>query len=128
MSRAVLLALISLLSLTAAGCGGAPASGGDDPASAVPPNAAFYADATVRPEGDLRDDALAAAGKVLRTGDPQAKIDELLAKAFAESEDPKLDYQKDVASWLGETVTLGSQACSSRPARIADEPREGLCR
>ena len=106
MPRAVLLALISLLSLIAAGCGGAPASGGDDPASAIPPNAAFYADATVRPEGDLRDDALAAAGKVLRTGDPQAKIDELLAKAFAESEDPKLDYQKDVASWLGEKVAI----------------------
>jgi hypothetical protein len=106
MPRAVLLALISLLSLIATACGGTPASGGDDPAGAVPADAAFYVDATVRPEGDLRDDALAAAGKVLRTDDPQAKIDELLAQAFAESEDPKLDYEKDVASWLGERVAI----------------------
>jgi hypothetical protein len=105
MPRAVLLAFVSLALLTA-GCGGSSASGGDDPASAVPANAAFYAEATVRPEGDLRDDALAAAGKVLRTQDPQAEIDELVAKAFAESEDPHLDYEKDVAPWLGEKVAL----------------------
>ena len=110
MPRAVLLALISLLSAVAAGCGGSPASGGDDPASAVPANAAFYVEATVRPSGDLRDDALAAAGKVLRTDDPQAKIDELLAQAFAESEDPKLDYKQDVASWLGSKVALWGSA------------------
>jgi hypothetical protein len=110
MPRAVLLALISALCLLAAGCGGSPASGGDDPAGAVPANAAFYAEATVRPEGDLRDDALAAAGKVLRTDDPQAKIDELIAKAFAESEDPKLDYKKDVASWLGKKVAIWGAA------------------
>ena len=85
MSRAVLLALISVLCVAASGCGGSPASGGDDPAGAVPANAAFYAEATVRPEGDLRDDALAAAGKILRTDDPQAEIDELVAKAFATS-------------------------------------------
>ena len=70
MPRAFLLALICVLSLVAAGCGSSTSSGGDEPASAVPANAAFYADATVRPEGDLRDDALAAAGKILRTDDP----------------------------------------------------------
>jgi Protein of unknown function (DUF3352) len=105
MPRAVLLALISL-ALLVAGCGGSSASGGDDPASAVPAGAAFYLEGTVRPEGDLRDDALAAAGKVLRTDDPQAEIDELVAKAFAESEDPKVDYKKDIAPWLGEKVAL----------------------
>lgn len=106
MPRAVLLALISLLSLVAVGCGSGAASGGDDPAGAVPASAAFYVDATVRPDGDLRDEALDAAGKVLRTSDPQAKIDELIAKAFAESEDPKVDYKKDIAPWLGEKVAL----------------------
>ncbi len=105
MPRAVLLALISL-SLLAAGCGGSSASGGDDPAGAVPANAAVYADATLRPDGQLREDALAAAGKILRTADPQAEIDELVEKAFAESEDPKLDYRKDVAPWLGEKVAI----------------------
>ena len=105
MPRAVLLALIAS-SLLVAGCGGSSAAGGDDPASAVPANAAIYADATLRPDGDLKEDALAAAGKVLRTSDPQAKIDELVAEAFAESEDPKVDYEKDIAPWLGERVAI----------------------
>ena len=106
MPRAALLALICLSLAVLAGCGGGSASGGDDPASAVPANAAMYLDATVRPDGELRDDALAAAGKVLRTSDPQAKIDELVAKLFAESEEPKLDYARDVEPWLGEKVAL----------------------
>src|SRR5215218_8190609 len=105
MPRAVLLALASL-SLAAAGCGGGTASGGGDPASAVPANAAFYVDATVRPDGELREDALAAAAKVLRTSDPQGRIDELVAQVFADSEQPKLDYARDVKPWLGEKVAL----------------------
>jgi hypothetical protein len=100
MPRAALLALLCL-AIGAAGCGGGTASGGEDPASAVPPNAAMYVDATVRPEGELRDGALAAAGKVLRTADPQAEIDELVAKAFADSEKPKLDYARGVKPWRG---------------------------
>ena len=65
MLRAALLALVCL-SLAVAGCGSGAASGGEDPASAVPANAAIYVDATVRPDGEVRDDALAPAGKVLR--------------------------------------------------------------
>src|SRR5215210_3568870 len=109
MPRAALLALVCL-SLAAAGCGSGAASGGEDPASAVPANAAIYVDATVRPDGEVRDDALAAAGKVLRTSDPQARIDELVARVFAESEQPKLDYARDVKPWLGEKVALWAAA------------------
>ena len=105
MPRAVPLALISL-ALFAAGCGGSTASGGDDPASAIPAGASIYADATLRPEGSLREDALAAAGKVLRTSDPEGEIRELVDKAFAESEDPKLGWETDVAPWLGEKVAV----------------------
>ncbi len=89
MPRVVLLALISL-SLIAAGCGAGTSAGGDDPASAVPAKAAFYVDATVRPEGDLREDALAAAGKVLRTSDPQAKIDELVEPGVRRDRGPEV--------------------------------------
>ena len=105
MPRAALLALICL-SVAVAGCGSGSTSGGDDPASAVPASAAIYVDATVRPDGELRNDALAAAGKVLGISDPQAKIDELVAKVFADSEHPKLDYARDVKPWLGEKVAL----------------------
>ena len=58
--------------LLVAGCGGAGAGGEGDPASVVPADAQFYAEAVVRPEGELRDDALDAAGKVLVTDDPGA--------------------------------------------------------
>ena len=111
MPRRLCLALL-ILCVPLAGCGGSSASGGDDPASAVPANASIYLDATLRPEGSLREDALAAAGKVLRTSDPQGEIDELVRKAFAESEDPQLDYERDVAPWLGEKVALWVAATS----------------
>ncbi len=102
MPRLALLALVSSLLLVAGCGGGSSSSGGDDPASLVPRDAAIYFEATLRPEGDLRDGALEAAGKVLRTDDPQGRIDELLQEAFAESDGPKLDYERDIEPWLGE--------------------------
>lgn len=106
MSRRARHAALVLLCLTGllAGCGGGSASGGEDPASAVPRDAAIYLEATVRPEGALREDALAAAGKVLRTPDPAARIEQLVGEAFAGSSDPKLDYARDVEPWLGDKV------------------------
>ncbi len=100
------------LTVGLASCGGGTTSGGDDPASAVPRDAPIYFEATVRPEGSLRDDALAAAGKVLQTDDPEAKIEELVAKAFADSDDPKLDYARDIEPWLGEKVAAWFSAPS----------------
>jgi len=106
MPRIARLAALAVLCLTGplAGCGGGSASGGEEPASAVPRDAAVYFEATVRPEGALREDALAAAGKVLRTPDPQARIDELVAQVLADSDGPTLDYERDVKPWLGEKV------------------------
>jgi hypothetical protein len=102
--RVVLASLAVVFAAFAAGCGGESASGGDDPASAVPRDAAMYFEATLRPEGALREDALAAAGKVLQTDDPEGRIRELVNEAFASSDDPRLDYARDVEPWLGEKV------------------------
>jgi hypothetical protein len=102
MFRAASLAALALLASLVAACGGGAASGEADPASAVPADAPFYVEAVVRPEGDLRDDALDAAGKVLRTDDPSAKISELIDKALKEDGDTKLDYEKDIKPWLGD--------------------------
>jgi hypothetical protein len=108
-------ALASLvLTVLLVGCGGGTSSGGDDPASAVPRDAPMYFEATLRPEGSLREDALAAAGKVLRTDDPEAKIEELVAKAFAESEKPRIDYARDVEPWLGEKAAFWMAAPSGQ--------------
>jgi Protein of unknown function (DUF3352) len=104
MPRLAALALVSAL-LALAGCGGSTSSGGDDPASLVPANAPVYFEATLRPDGDLRDGALDAAGKVLHTDDPQKRIDELVKEAFADTDEDgglELDYARDVKPWLGE--------------------------
>ena len=85
--------------LVLVGCGGGAAGGEGDPASAVPPDAVVYTELVVRPEGSLRDDARDAAGKVLRTDDPDGEIQRLIAQVF-EGED--FDYDRDVEPWLGE--------------------------
>jgi uncharacterized protein DUF3352 len=95
--RPLLAALFAAVVL--AGCGGGSAGGEGDPASAVPPDAVVYSELVVRPEGSLRDDARDAAGKVLRTDDPDGEIRRLVERLF-EGED--FDYERDVEPWLGE--------------------------
>jgi hypothetical protein len=108
-TRAASLAALMPLTVLAAACGSSGGSADADPASAAPANAAFYVEATVRPEGQLRDDALAAAGKVLRTSDPSGRIRELVNEALEESES-KIDYARDVEPWLGERVGVWVEA------------------
>ncbi len=88
-------ATLAAVALVAAGCGGGAAGGEGDPATIVPADALVYAEVVVRPEGSLRDDALDAAGKVLVTVDPEAKIREFVNHEH-------LDYARDVEPWLGE--------------------------
>ena len=104
MPRIRLLLLPSLLLVAAAlvACGGSSGAADADPASAVPAGAALYFEGVVRPEGDQREDVLDAAGKVLRTDDPEAKVRELIDTAFKEAEDSDTDYKKDIEPWLGQ--------------------------
>ncbi len=102
MLRATALTLTcALLALTAAACGESASGGDADPASLVPAGTPRYFEAAVQPTGDRREDALAAAGKILRTDDPGAKLRELINKALAD-EDSGLTWEKDFAPWLGE--------------------------
>ena len=83
MRTALLSCSCVALALGLASCGGDAGSSGDaDPASLVPANAAMYFEATIRPEGEQREDVLAAAGKIMRTPDPAAKIQELVDEGF----------------------------------------------
>jgi hypothetical protein len=97
LTRAVALVAVLLL----ASCGGGGAGGEGDPARLAPADAQFYFEAVVRPEGSLRDDALDAAGKVLVTDDPKARIRELVQRALED-----IDYDRDVAPWLGERAAV----------------------
>ncbi len=103
MLRAAALAALSLLAALVAACGSGAASGDADPAKLVPAGAMVYVEVTVRPEGDVRGEALDAAGKVLRTSDPEGGIPRALDKALAQ-DDQKLDYDKDIKPWLGQRV------------------------
>ena len=100
-----LLLSVSVLALTAAACGGSGSGGAGEPASLVPAGAAVYLEAAVQPEGDRREDALAAAGKIMRTDDPAAKLRELIDKELA-AEGDGLTWEKDFASWLGEDAGI----------------------
>jgi Protein of unknown function (DUF3352) len=94
--------------LLVAGCGGAGAGGESDPASVVPADAQFYAEAVVRPEGELRHDALDAAGKVMLSDDPEAQIRRMVENLMA-AQGEDIDYERDLAPWLGERAAMWTQ-------------------
>ena len=119
MLRAAALSLIcAVLAITAAACGESGSGGDADPASLVPAGAALYAQAAVQPTGDRRDDALAAAGKILRTDDPAGKLRELIDKALAEEGDG-FTWEKDFAPWLGEDAGVWAPNLRGRRARAS---------
>ena len=104
--QVTLLALIALAAALIAGCGGGGDDGGSEdvgPAADVPASAPLYIDATVKPTGSTEAGAKEALGKVFDTNDPGAKIVSLLEQS-AKSEGHPVNYQQDVAPWLGEKV------------------------
>jgi Protein of unknown function (DUF3352) len=104
--RLLLLPCLLLIAAALAACGGGGGAADADPATAVPAGTALYFEGVVRPEGDQREDVLDAAGKVLRTDDPEAKVRELIDKAFKESDNSNTDYKKDIEPWLGEKAAV----------------------
>jgi len=107
---ALLLTLLSLL----AGCGSESSSStsqqGPDPASVAPARAIVYAEATVRPQGDARDGAVAAAQKVLRVQDPGAELQKLVDRALRSDSDLRdASYERDVEPWIGDRLAVSVQ-------------------
>lgn len=101
-----MLALVALLALVLAGCGGSENStdgataAGPDPASVAPQSAVAYAEALVRPGDDVKAGLLAAAGKVLRVQDPGAELQRLIEK----SDEPGESFARDIEPWLGDRI------------------------
>jgi hypothetical protein len=99
--RLLIFCLLVLASV--AGCGGGGASsGGPDPATSVPANAGVYVEAIVRPEGDARADALAAAGKLLGTSTPEKTLEDFFNKNAKDQKQKPLNWDRDVSPWLGQ--------------------------
>jgi hypothetical protein len=106
--------LLLLLGATAlAGCGSTHTIGtSTDPASLVPASTPLYLGATVRPEGALKTDALAAGATLTRQSDPYLH----LLSALQTPGSPPLDFSRDVAPWLGSQggIFLSSLRSSSK--------------
>jgi Protein of unknown function (DUF3352) len=106
-ARRLSIALAACVAVPAAilvGCGGGDggsSSADVGPAAAVPANAPLYLDATVKPTGQAQTDAKAALTKVMDTADPGGKIVSLIEDE-SKSEGHPINYQQDVAPWLGE--------------------------
>ena len=110
-----------------AACGSSHSSGTTiDPASDVPASAALYAGATVRPDGSLQSAARAAGRALTHQADPYLR----LLGALQTPGSPALDFQRDVAPWLGPHagVFLGSTGGSQGAAvsRIGSLLQQGL--
>ncbi len=84
---------------------------------AVPRDALLYLEATVRPEGELREDALAAAGKVLQTPDPEAKLRELARL---------LDPRTSTTSATSGRGWASVRRCGSARGTVEGDDRPGL--
>lgn len=123
MLRRIAPLLAVLLPVLFIACGGSGSGAAADPAAAVPRGVPFYVEVTLRPEGDARDGALAAASKLLRTDDPEGRIRELLQQAGADDEHGHtVDFAKEIEPWLGDRAGLWL----ALPAKGAQDPGVGL--
>src|SRR5215217_7670855 len=117
-SLAVLLWVLAL-----AGCGGSSSSGGDDPASLVPADAPVFFEATLRPEGDVRDGALDAAGKD-KAQDTIDRLSKESDKRFSSKSYKGVDYKSngegDAVGVVDDFAVIGTEAEFKRTVAAAD--------
>ncbi|MGO9490411.1 MAG: DUF3352 domain-containing protein [Solirubrobacteraceae bacterium] len=120
----VLPLLLGLLAAVAiAGCGSSSSADGTeaDPASVVPASAPLYLGATVRPSGAQRTGALAAGQQLTGEADPYERLLGILRTPGS----PALDYQKEVAPWLGPHAGLFLSSLGSA-GPLLDLVQQGL--
>src|SRR6185436_1585368 len=94
------IALVTLASLVASGCGGG-SSGGSDLAGLAPSGSLVFVEGTVQPEGELKSDVDALADKIAGVDSLGGLIVSKLEEEARDKEEP-LDFAKEVEPWLGE--------------------------
>ncbi|HXQ88707.1 MAG TPA: DUF3352 domain-containing protein [Solirubrobacterales bacterium] len=99
--------LAALAALFLAGCGGGDdsGSGGTDPASVAPAKAPVFIQATIRPEGETKDNIEALAQKIAGVEDLGEMIVEEL-EGSASDDGEELDFEKEVEPWLGDEAGI----------------------
>lgn len=113
--NALQLFAVALCAMTLATCGSTGDPDGS-PASIVPEGAPLYFEVTVRPEGDLRADAEAAARTILGKDDPAGELRRLIDQWLAQYGD---SFGEDIEPWLGNRVGLFVPSLSGEAERFA---------
>ena len=106
--------------------------GDADPATRRPGRRASTSRRRCGPRATCATDALAAAGKVLRADDPEARIRELVDAGGREADEPSSTTTRDVEPWLGERAGVLARGRRTRTATrgvavlvAATDTREG---
>jgi Protein of unknown function (DUF3352) len=98
------IAALSATALPVAGCGS-----GDEAASGAselaPAGAAFYAEATLKPEGDQKEAVDAILAKFPGGGQAGDKLKELIETGLRES-DARITFKDDIEPWLGDEAAF----------------------
>ncbi len=124
-ARGLVAAGLTLVALTGAlaGCGSSASTGTSaDPAGVVPAYAPVYAGAVVRPEGRLKDQALAAGHALTGQKNPYTRLLGVLQTPGS----TKLDFGRDLAPWLGENAGLFFTALGSSAEALTSTLLQGL--
>jgi hypothetical protein len=122
-SRAAAASLAAVLACGLAGCGGSKEPGlGPDPARLVPGSAPLYLGAVVRPTGSLEEHAR-SAGRAL-TGEPNPYAG--LLGVIRTPGSPALDFERDLAPWLGGRAGIFVSAAGGEYERVLSMFRTGV--
>jgi hypothetical protein len=100
----LLLAVLSIAALAAAGCGKdeAPSSA----SSLAPATSVIYGEVTLKPEGDQKEAVESIVSKFPGQGSAGDRLQALVDKALKESSGPGLSYKTDIEPWLGDEAAF----------------------
>jgi hypothetical protein len=100
----ILLAVLSIAALAAAGCGKdeAPSSA----SSLAPATSVIYGEVTLKPEGDQKEAVESIVSKFPGQGSAGDRLQALVDKALKESSGPGLSYKTDIEPWLGDEAAF----------------------
>src|SRR5918995_3594375 len=105
MRKLILILLVLSASVFAAGACGSEDEAASGASELVPASAAFYGEATLKPEGEQKEAIDAILAKFPGGGGAGDKLKELLDKALRES-DARVSFSKDIEPWLGDEAAF----------------------
>src|SRR4051812_10017211 len=100
-------ALVGLLTLVVAGCGGSTGASGTDTAKIAPASSFVYVEATIDPTGAQETAMRSVIGDFPGDGPPEERINNLLEQASkSDKAGSDVDYAKDIKPWLGDKAAV----------------------